>query len=72
METLVSSIEGRSRPRFIPNSDVIAEAVLSILREADEYGEEELVRRALSLQDRLLKLDFTAVDQMLDEASREW
>jgi len=72
METLVRSIEERDHSRFIPNSDVIAEAVLSILREADEYGEEELVRRALSLQDRLLKLGFTAVDRMLDEASREW
>lgn len=44
METLVRSIEERDHSRFIPNSNVIAESVVSILREADEYGEEELVR----------------------------
>lgn len=70
-ESLIDCIE-EEQIRFALRSDVMAEALLAILREADEFGEEELVRRTLSLQDRLLKLDISAIDRMLNDASREW
>jgi hypothetical protein len=70
-ESVIDCIE-EEQIRFALRPDVMAEALLSILREADEFGEEVLVRRTLSLQDRLLKLDVSAIDRMLDDASREW
>jgi len=69
--SVIDCVEG-NQIRLALHSKVMAKALLSILREADEYGEEELVRRTLSLQDRLLKLDIAPIDRMLDEASRKW
>lgn len=71
-EEAVAIMESEKRRRFALQSKVMAEATLGILREADEFGDKELARRVLSLQDRLLKMDFRAVDVMLDEASRDW
>lgn len=71
MESVIDCIE-ENQIRFALRSEVMAEVLLSILREADEYGEEELVQRTLSLQDRLLKMNMPAIDRMLDHASREW
>lgn len=52
-------------------SEPIAQALISILREADDFGEEEMAHRAITLQDRLLQLGAHHVDRLLDEASLE-
>jgi hypothetical protein len=71
-ETLIDCVEENEQVRYGLQSKVMAEALLNILREADEFGDENLAHRALTLQDRLLKLNFSRVDKMIDDASREW
>jgi hypothetical protein len=45
-------------------------ALLSILREVDERGDEALIGRALQLQDQLLGMDVHGMEVFFDQAAR--
>lgn len=45
----------------------VLKALLEILREADESDEPELIRRAIALQDRFLRLGIHGMDEMLEQ-----
>lgn len=68
---VISLIEDNNRFSSSIQHKPTAQAVLEVLREADMFDDEMLAKRAISAQDRLLKLDFRVMDQMLDNASRE-
>lgn len=69
LEQVVSELEdGLIRFPYTPKNLVFL--FVSILREADESDDTNMIQRTITLHDRLLKLGFTDVDQMLDKASR--
>ena len=51
------------------HADRLISALLIVLREADQLGDEALVRRALSLQDAYLRLQISGIEEMLNASS---
>ena len=53
----------------VMHADRLISALLIVLREADQLGDEALVRRALSLQDAYLRLQISGIEEMLNASS---
>jgi hypothetical protein len=69
---LMEKIAARLTPESsveIPGDGSLASAVLALLREADASDDNELIKRVIALQDRLLLVGFPGMELMLDEAS---
>lgn len=69
LEQVVSGFEDKFI-RLPYDSRSLVSLLISMLREADESDNPDMIQRTVRLHDRLLKLGVTKVDQMLDEASR--
>jgi hypothetical protein len=69
-EALLDKLEGREEPLQICHPESLVAALIAILREADETDDHTLIRRAISLQDRFLKLDVSGMDDLLDKAEK--
>ena len=69
IELLSRALEAR-RDELLLDSASLNAALLAILREADQSGDEALVRRALCLQDAYLRLNVDGIEKMLNAASR--
>ena len=70
MEELASCVERFSEGPYISSQDKLVGALNAVLREADECDDEDLISRVLALQDRFMRLGVSAIDAMLDAASR--
>ena len=68
-EMLADILERQEGHHQMLLTDLVA-AFTEILREADETDNAALIKRAIDLQDRLLKLDLHGMDALLDEAGR--
>jgi len=55
-------------PRLTHTEPLIA-VLVSILREADETDDPELIRRAIELQDRFLQMDLHGIEKLFDQIS---
>ncbi|MBD3337571.1 MAG: AAA family ATPase [Candidatus Lokiarchaeota archaeon] len=69
-EQLLFKIESSKSQYPIWRSDKLVNSTIRILREADLSNEENFIKNAISLQDRLLKLNLGNIDKALDEAAR--
>jgi DNA polymerase III delta subunit len=69
LEKLIAGLEDRPDEGLFLLSDLLIAALVVILREADQLGDESLVRRALSLQDAYLRLGVPGMEEMLRAAS---
>jgi hypothetical protein len=69
-ERLATKLEGVGDPvRLWPTDPVIA-GVASILREADQTDDESLIHRAVTLQDRFLRIGIRGIEELFDQASQ--
>ena len=69
LERVADGVEaGRLRGGY--SDDGLTAALNAALRHADELDDDALIRRVVALQDRFLRLGYSSVEQMLDEASR--
>lgn len=55
-------------PRLTRTEPLIA-VLVSILREADETGDPELIRRAIGLQDRFLQMDLHGIEKLFNQST---
>jgi ATPase family associated with various cellular activities (AAA) len=69
-EVLVEKLEIKMQARQIWRTQPLIAALNEILREADETDEPELIQRAISLQDRFLKLDIPGIEELLTKAGQ--
>ncbi|HKZ56802.1 MAG TPA: ATP-binding protein, partial [Thermodesulfovibrionales bacterium] len=72
-EKLIDKIDGSGQRCYIGHQEGLVSAVIRILREADEDEMDDLtfIRRAIDLQDRLMRLNLVDILQVLEEAGRE-
>jgi len=70
-ETFLDKIETSEAPCRIFHGDGLVSAYLQIMREADISDDPEIIERAISLQDRLLKLNLPGMWDALDKAGRD-
>ncbi len=69
IEGLANVFEREGRMSLYNAGDLVA-ALSAVLREADEMDDRELLLRVLSIQDRLLRLGLSEVDELLNRAAR--
>ena len=69
VESLAMKIEGEQQPWYGDSKSLIT-MLNAILREADELDDPELIQKAISLQDRFLKLDLRGMEDMLNSAAQ--
>lgn len=58
------------KPHQIWHTQPLVAALKEILSEADESDNSELIQRAISLQDRFLKLDVYGIEELLARAGQ--
>jgi hypothetical protein len=68
-ESLVKTIENSKEARQIWNKESLLPALTAILREADESDNPDFTRRAVAVQDSLLKFGIHGIDELYDLAS---
>ncbi len=61
-ESLVPRLNNLESPYRLWHTEPLIAALSSILREADESDDEELIRRAIRLQDQFLRMDIRGMD----------
>jgi hypothetical protein len=69
VEALTRVLEAESRMSLY-NADELVTALSAALREADEMEDQDLLLRVLSVQDTLLRLGVSEVDELLNRAAR--
>lgn len=67
-ESLVSKLEGQDGQQRLWHTEPLVAALIEILREADESDDQDLIRRALDLQDRFLRLDIYGMDDLFNQS----
>jgi hypothetical protein len=70
VEELASKLEREMKPYQIWHTKPLIAALKEILSEADETDEPELIQRAVSLQDRFLRLDIHGIEELLSRAGQ--
>lgn len=68
-ERLAKRLGEMASPYHIWHHEPLIAALSSILREADETDDDELINRAVRLQDFFLRLDMPGIDDYLNQAS---
>ena len=69
-EHLSGKLSALNPPPDIWRSEPLISALSAILREADETDDEVLIRRAVRLQDKFLRLDIHGMDQFFEMAGQ--
>jgi hypothetical protein len=69
-ELLVKAIQNSDEARQLWNKESLLPALTAILREADESDDPDFIRRAIDVQDTLLKLDIHGIHELYDLASQ--
>lgn len=69
-EMLAETLETKMRSRQIWHTQPLITALNEILREADETDDPELIKRAINLQDRFLRLDIHRIEELFDRAGQ--
>lgn len=69
-EHLAIRLSELDTPHGIWHTEPLIAALSSILREADETDDDELIRRAVRLQDQFLRLDIPGMDDYFKRASQ--
>jgi len=67
-ESLVNTLEGQGGQQRLWHTEPLIAALIEILREADESDDQDLIRRALELQDRFLRLDIHGMDDLFNQS----
>jgi hypothetical protein len=70
VEELTSKLEREMKPHQIWHTKPLIAALKEILSEADETDDPELIERAISLQDRFLRLDIHGIEELLAKAGQ--
>jgi len=68
-ESLVKAVENSKEARQLWNKESLLPALTAILREADESDNPDFIRRAVAVQDSLLKFDVHGIHELYDLAS---
>jgi hypothetical protein len=68
-ESLVKAVENSQEARQLWNKEALLPALTAILREADESDNQDFIRRAVAVQDSLLKFDIHGIHELYDLAS---
>ena len=69
-EMLVEKLETKMRSYQIWHTQPLLTALNEILREADETDNPELIKRAINLQDRFLRLDIYGIEELFNKAGQ--
>jgi ATPase family associated with various cellular activities (AAA) len=69
-EILVEKIETKMKLHQIWHTEPLIAALNEILREADEIDDVTLIKRAVDLQDRFLRLDINGIEKLLEESGK--
>jgi hypothetical protein len=69
-EVLAEKLERNMKPHQIWHTQPLIAGLNEILREADETDDPELIQRAISLQDRFLRLDIHGIEELLVKAGQ--
>lgn len=69
-EILAEKLETKMRSHQIWHTQPLITALNEILREADETDDPELIKRAINLQDRFLRLDIHGIEELFDRAGQ--
>jgi hypothetical protein len=70
VEELASKLEREMKPYQIWHTKPLIAALKEILSEADETDDSKLIQRAISLQDRFLRLDVYGIEELLAKAGQ--
>jgi hypothetical protein len=69
-EILAETLETKMRSHQIWHTQPLITALNEILREADETDDPELIKRAINLQDRFLRLDIYGIEELFNRAGQ--
>jgi ATPase family associated with various cellular activities (AAA) len=69
-EQLINKLSELEHPHQRWETKPLISALSSILREADDTGDEALIYRAVRLQDQLLMMDIHGIDEYFEQAGR--
>lgn len=69
-EILAEKLETKMRSHQIWHTQPLITALNEILREADETDDPELIKRAINLQDRFLRLDIYGIEELFNKAGK--
>jgi hypothetical protein len=69
-EVLGDRFEAMEKPLLLWPKEPLVIALAEILREADQSDDQDLIRRAVQLQDRFLRLEIDGMEELLDRATR--
>jgi ATPase family associated with various cellular activities (AAA) len=69
-EVLAEKIETKTQLQQIWSTEPLIAALNEILREADETDDANLIKRAVTLQDRFLRLDIHGIEKLLEESGK--
>jgi hypothetical protein len=69
-EILAEKLETKMRSHQIWHTQPLITALNEILREADETDDPELIKRAINLQDRFLRLDIHGIEELFNKAGQ--
>jgi len=70
IEVLLNKLENESQVLEIWRTEPLISALNSILREADDSDDPQLIQRAINLQDRFLGLNIRGIEELLARASQ--
>jgi len=70
LEKLAPKVEGWGLYGGFLHGEPLIDAMLEILREADQSDDPMLIARAIALQDRFLGLGLMGMEAMLEKATR--
>jgi hypothetical protein len=68
-ESLVGAIQNSQEARQLWNKESLLPALTAILREADESDDRDFIRRAIDVQDTLLRFDIHGIHELYDLAA---
>jgi hypothetical protein len=70
VEMLAEKLDTEMKPYHIGHTQPLIAALKEILSEADETDDPNLIQRAISLQDRFLRLDIYGIEELLAKAGQ--
>jgi hypothetical protein len=69
-EQVVTKLNASESPRQLWHTEPLISTLSCILRETDQSDDEELIHRAVRLQDQFLQMDITGIDNFFNNAAR--